>query len=669
MHGDTPEPSNGGRLRRLLFGGKRHATDPHVFHKLSLVAFLAWVGLGADGISSACYGPSEAFQALGKHYHLAIILALMTAVTVFIISASYKHIIELFPAGGGGYLVASKLLSPGVGAVSGCALVVDYVLTIITSVASGADAVFSLLPPEYYKYKLIAASAIVFVLIILNLRGVKESVLPIVPVFLLFLATHAIAIIVAVVKHVGDVPVLVHETTVEFQSSMSTLGFWGVCLLLLHAYSLGGGTYTGIEAVSNGLPVLREPRVQTGKRTMNYMAFSLAFIGGGLFIGYLVFRLAQPPAGKTLNAVLFEELAGSWPGGRAFVMVALASEALILLVAAQTGFLDGPRVLSNMAADGWMPNRFALLSDRLVTQNGILLMGVASLVLLWVSGGRVEFLLVLYAINVFVTFTLSQLGMVKHWWEVRHTHPRWLRCLLINGIGLLLTGFILVITVCLKFHDGGWLTILITGSLVAVAFVIKRHYKHTRHLLKRLDALLMEAAQPAAMPVPGTDHPVTPVVPPTASSKDKTAVILVNGFGGLGLHALFGVQRIFRGYFKNFVFIQVGIVDAGQFKGVEEIKNLETTVVDGLDRYVEYMRAHGYNATHFHSLGTDIVEEVEKLAVLVSEHFPNNVVFASQLVFPRETLWTRFLHNYTAFAIQKRLYQRGMPLLILPIRV
>jgi len=150
---------------------------------------------------------------------------------------------------------------------------------------------------------------------------------------------------------------------------------------------------------------------------------------------------------------------------------------------------------------------------------------------------------------------------------------------------------------------------------------------------------------------------------------EKTAVILVNGFGGLGLHALFGVQRVFRGHFKNFVFIQVGMIDAGQFKGVQEIQHLEKTVADGLDRYVEYMRSHGYHATSFYSLGTDVVDEVEKLAVEVAEHFPNSVLFASQLVFPRETIFTRILHNYTAFAIQKRLYQRGMPLLILPIRV
>ncbi len=663
METGDPKVTTGGRLRRLLFGHKRHATDPHVFHKLSLVAFLAWVGLGADGISSACYGPAEAFKVLGQHHYLALFLALMTAGTIFIISASYKHLIEQFPSGGGGYLVASKLLAPGVGVVSGCALVVDYVLTIIVSIASGADAVFSLLPAEWYQYKLLAASAAVIVMIILNLRGVKESVLPIVPVFLLFLATHAVAIVAGFFSHFEVVRSLPQDTVNGVNNAVGQLGVWGVVVLVLRAYSMGAGTYTGIEAVSNSMPVLREPRVETGKRTMTYMAVSLAVIAGGLFIGYLLFGLGQPAEGKTLNATLFESLTIHWPGGRYFVMAALASEALILLVAAQTGFLGGPAVLSNMALDGWMPNRFALLSDRLVTQNGVLLMGTASLILLWVSRGSVQFLLVLYSINVFVDFSLSQLGMVKHWWNQRATHPRWRNNIVVNGLGMLLAAFILMTTVCLKFHEGGWLTLLITGGFVALAFAIRRHYRHTRLLLKRLDSLV-EAAKPAHLTPDAASKP-----PPAPAPQERTAVILVNGYGGLGLHCLFGVMRLFRGDFKNFVFIQTGMVDAGRFKGVQEIKHLEQTVQEDLNKYVEYMRTRGYYATSFHALGTDVAEEVEHLAVKVSEQFPNNMLFASQLVFPRETIWTRLLHNYTAFAVQRRLYQRGMPLIILPIRV
>src|SRR3954468_8257834 len=175
------------RIRRALFGAPRDVKDPHAFHKLSLVALLAWVGLGADGLSSSAYGPDEAFRALrdehgGFHTGLAVFLALATALTVFIISYGYSRIIEQFPSGGGGYVVASKILGPRVGLVSGAALLVDYVLTITISISSGADAIFSFLP-SLAPYKLGFAFAGLALLTVMNLRGVKESVTAIAPIF------------------------------------------------------------------------------------------------------------------------------------------------------------------------------------------------------------------------------------------------------------------------------------------------------------------------------------------------------------------------------------------------------------------------------------------------------------------------------------------------------
>ena len=199
--------------------------------------------------------------------------------------------------------------------------------------------------------------------------------------------------------------------------------------------------------------------------------------------------------GKTLNAILFESITASWTGwyGVSFVWVTLFSEAVLLFIAAQTGFLDGPRVLANMALDKWLPARFAMLSDRLVTEKGILVMGIASLAMMLASNGSVDFLIVLYSINVFITFSLSQLGMVRHWWEKRESEKLWARKLVINGVGLMLTTFILISVLVLKFHEGGWVTILITGVLVMGAFFIKGHYNKTYQTLKRLD-VIVEAA-------------------------------------------------------------------------------------------------------------------------------------------------------------------------------
>jgi hypothetical protein len=654
------------RVRRLLLGRARRPTEPGVFHKLSLVAFLAWVGLGSDGISSSCYGPQELFVALGEHTSLAIFLAGMTAVTVFVISTSYMQIIEMFPAGGGAYVVASKLLSPPVGMVAGSALLVDYVLTITISVASGSDAIFSFVPQSWAPYKLTFTFLALLVLVVMNLRGVKESVVPIIPVFVVFLTTHVFVIVYAVLSKVGQVPEVWQRTAADLHGSLETLGVWGVLFLMLHAYSMGGGTYTGIEAVSNSMGILHEPKVATGKRTMVYMAASLAFIAGGLIVSYLLMnvRMPRPGVDKTLNALLFEGVTNQWGfGGSLFTYAALISEAMILVVAAQTGFISGPSVLASMATDGWMPRQFCLLSDRLVTQNGILLMGLAAAALMWISKGSVRFLVVLYSINVFAVFSLSQLGMVRHWWQVRRRDRRWRHGIAINGVGLTLTVLILATTIIVKFFEGGWMTLLVTTALVLVAILIKRHYNATGRLLRRLDALFT-----SNLPVrsTGDDHAVPAgAAPPDAS----TAIILVSGFNGLGLHTLFNILRIFRGHFSHFVFIQIGVIDAGQFKGSQEIDNLRASVTADVDRYVQYMRAHGYHAEGHFSIGTDVVEEVADIARQIVQCYPHSVVFTGQLVFPGDTFSTRILHNHMSFAIQKKLYYEGIPVLVLPVRL
>src|SRR5512145_2748760 len=328
------------KLKNLVLGGKHDIHDTSIFHKLSLIAFFAWVGLGADGLSSSCYGPEEAFLALQGHTSLSVFVALMSGLTVLIIAASYSQIIELFPTGGGGYLVASKLLSPKAGMVSGSALLIDYVLTITISVASGADALFSFLPSTWLPYKLGFAVGGVLVLTVMNMRGVKESVLPLVPIFLTFVITHAFLIGYALLMKAGNMGEVAGAVRADVARTQAELGMGGMFLLLLRAYSMGAGTYTGIEAVSNGLPILREPKVVTGKRTMRYMAVSLAVTTMGLIIAYLLYQVT-PETGKTLNAVLFETMTRGWgTGGTVFVLATLLSEAALLFIAAQAGFLD-----------------------------------------------------------------------------------------------------------------------------------------------------------------------------------------------------------------------------------------------------------------------------------------------------------------------------------------
>ena len=650
-----------GWLKRVVIGRSRDLSDQKLFHRVSLIALFAWVGLGADGLSSSCYGPEETFKALGRFPHLSLFVALAAILTILAICASYSQIIELFPAGGGGYLVASKLLSPAAGVVSGCALLVDYVLTVTISVAGSGDALFSILPPAWHHWKLEFVVAGVVVLTLLNLRGVKETVLLWVPVFFLFVALHAFAFLYVIIHYAGGFAGVAGNTIHEVKSAGSQIGWWALLALLLKAYSMGAGTYTGIEAVSNGLPILREPRVATGKRTMLYMGLSLAITVGGLLVCYLLVGV-EPQAGKTLNASLFERMTGHWPAatGFGFVLAALASEAALLFIAAQAGFLDGPRVLANMAMDRWFPTRFANLSDRFVTQNGVLLIGGAAAVMMLVSRGSVALLVVLYSINVFITFLLSQLGMVRHWWNQRRVEAAWKSKLLINGVGLLLTGFILLSLSIVKFHEGGWVTLVATGLLIAVAFGIKRHYTGVSEQLKRLDEIVPAALQSAAVPVPA---------PPVFDPKARTAVLFVNGFNGLGLHTVLRAVGLLGGVFKNYVFVQVGAVDAGNFKGTAEIARLKDHVNSECDRYVDYMQTQGFASTRFTSIGTDVVEEVVRLSRDIAGQFSNAVFFGGQLLFVRETVVLRWLHNHTIFTLQRRLFLEGLPFVILPIRV
>ncbi|HEY1661160.1 MAG TPA: APC family permease [Verrucomicrobiae bacterium] len=653
-----------GWLKNLVIGRAWNLSDKNLFQNTSLIALLAWVGLGADGLSSSCYGPEAAFDALHDHTFLSLFVAAASVLTIVVICASYSQIIEVFPTGGGGYLVASKLLSPTAGVVSGCALIGDYVLTIAISVASGTDAIYSLLPPPWstVSNKMEFAVAGVIVLTVLNLRGVKESVMLWLPVFFLFVATFTFAICYGVISHFGDLPGIAHGLAADVHADRSQIGMWGLIIVILRAYSLGAGTYTGIEAVSNGLSALREPRVQTGKHTMIYMGTSLAFVVGGLLLTYLLYHVT-PVQGKTLNAVLLGQMTATWPGwlGKSFVIAALISSAALLFIAAQTGFLGGPRILANMAVDGWMPAGFATLSDRLVTQNGVLLMGAAALLVVLLTNALVNTLVVLYSINVFITFSLSQLGMVRHWWNGRANTPGWEKRMCINGLGLLLTSSILISLCIVKFFEGGWITLLVTGFLIAAAFWVKHQYVRTQKQLRRLQELVAAAEL-------GESRSVDDIREVKCDPQARTAIFLVNGFNGLGLHTLLAVMRMFPKVYRNFVFIQVGVLDAGNFKGAAEVENLREHSLSEGQRYVAYMQRHGFYAESQVAIGTDIVDEAARLCDVVAGRFPQSQFFAGQLVFKDGRL-TRWLHNHAVFELQRRLYQLGRVMLILPIQV
>src|SRR6266487_712195 len=649
------------KITEMIFGVPLDPFSKETRRHVVLVAFLAWIGLGADGLSSSCYGPEEAFLALGENRQLGLYLAIATAVTVFIIAVAYNQVIELFPSGGGGYKVATNLIGPYAGLVSGAALIVDYMLTIAISVASGVDAVFSFLPSDIQHLKLGVEITLVVLLLVLNLRGMRESIKVLLPIFLGFFVSHAILIVLGIGMHADRLPDLIPNTLNETKQLAQHVGWVFVAALFLRAYSLGGGTYTGIEAVSNNVQSLAEPRVLTGKWTMFYMAASLSFTAGGIILLYLLWDV-QPVQGQTLNAVVFGSIIETfnWGGGTSGTVAlsaVLAFEAGLLLVASNTGFLGGPAVLANMAADSWVPHQFRYLSTRLVTENGILVMGVAALgILLW-TRGSVDLLVVLYSINVFLTFSLSLLGLCIYWVGARNTDSRWVKRLALSVLGLAVTLGILVVTVVEKFTEGGWVTMAITTLVIAIGLVIQHHYEEAKRRIRKFDAVFEE--QPFG----------SVAKPPKLEPEAPTAAFIVGSHRGGGLHALLWVQRMFPNHFRNFVFINARTVDSQSYGGEESLRLLRQEATVSLNYFVNFCNSYGLAAKSYLAFGTDPIEDITRLCEQVNRDFPNTIFFTSKLIFEKDNWFTRLLHNQAPLVLQNRLHMQGMQMIILPMRL
>ena len=648
------------KIREIVLGKALDPLETETRHSLALVAFLAWVGLGADGLSSSSYGPEETFRALAGHTHLGLYMAFATAITVFIIALAYNQVIELFPTGGGGYRVASKLVGPYLGLIAGCALILDYVLTIAISIAAGVEAVASLLPLGFHSYKLPAEAFIIGVLIILNLRGMKEAIQVLLPIFLGFVATHFVLIVYGIFAHASYLPELIPNTVNATTELAGNIGWISVAGMLLLAYSQGGGTYTGLEAVSNNVNILAEPRVHTGKMTMFYMALSLAFTASGIILLYLLWD-AHPIEGQTLNATAFSAIIASIGLGelanKILLTAVLAFEAGLLFVAANTGFLGGPAVLANMAADSWVPHKFRYLSTRLVTQNGILVLGIAALTILFWTRGSVTLLVVLYSVSVFLTFAISLFGLCLYWWQHRKELEHWLRRFLLSLLGFIICGGILAVLLVEKFTQGGWAAVLIITAIAGLCIYIRNHYRETKDAIQAVDQVF--ANQPF-----GTH--VGPVEPDPGA---QTAVFIVGSSRGGGLHALLWVQRMFPGHFKNFIFVNARTVDTHAYGGEGALEHLRAEANATLKFFVDFCHSHDMASAAYLGFGTDVVDEVTALCEDISEDYPNSIFFTSKLVFEHDNWFTRLLHNQAALAIQRRLHFESLQMVILPMKV
>jgi amino acid transporter len=327
---------------------------------------------------------------------------------------------------------------------------------------------------------------------------------------------------------------------------------------------------------------------------------------------------------------------------------------MLLFVAAQAGFIDGPRVMANMAVDSFFPHRFSALSERLTMQNGVLLMGGAALLMLFYTAGNIHNLIVMYSINVFLTFTLSQLSMARFFKDRRQ--PGRKRNLLLHVVALVMCATILAITIFEKFSQGGWLTVVLTAAVVLLCLAIKAHYDRVRKGLRQLDEILGS---------------VSPRGEPNRNALDRnapTAVQLVNGFNGLGIHTLLSTLRFFPGLYKQFVFVSISVVDSGTFKGKEEVEALRKKTADDLAKYVEVVRGLGFPAEARTDVGTEVLDAATTLCSQISLRYPRATIITGRLVFRKVAWFDRVLHNETPKLIQQRLQWLGVPMVILPVR-
>jgi hypothetical protein len=433
--------------------------------------------------------------------------------------------------------------------------------------------------------------------------------------------------------------------------------------MLLLAYSQGGGTYTGLEAVSNNVNLLAEPRVRTGKMTMFYMALSLAVTAGGIILLYLLWD-ARPVTGETLNATTFRSIIASMGMqgevlNHVLLAVVLAFEAGLLFVAANTGFLGGPSVLSNMASDSWVPHQFRYLSTRLVTQNGILVMGIAALAILFWTGGQVTLLVVLYSISVFLTFAISLFGLCLYWWSHRKDtdNARWVRRFLLSLTGFVICAGILAILLVERFAQGGWATVLIIAAIAGLCIFIRNHYRETKLAISSVDEVF--ANQPFG-PVEGSVDP---------DPEAQTAVFIVGTSRGGGLHALLWVLRMFPGHFKNFLFVNARTVDAHAYGGEGALEKMRTDAAETLEFFVDFCQSHGMASASYIGFGTDAVDEITRMCEQINREYPNTIFFTSKLIFASDNWFTRLLHNQAALAVQRRLHLEGLQMVILPMNV
>ena len=480
----------------------------------------------SDAISSSAYATEEILRVLVLAGAGALLLSIQVAIAIAlllaVVSVSYRQVCRAYPNGGGAYVVARTNLAPIFGLIAAAALLIDYVMTVAVSTAAAIAQIQSVIPAAY-DVRIEIAFVSISLITIANLRGLRESGnIFAVPTYL-FVGLALAIVAIGAFRIVTGTAVAIPPEPDAVPLGTGAIGI----LLLLKAFAGGSVALTGVEAIANGVPAFKPPEAKNAANTMTAMAVLL----GILFIGLTVFAVQfglRPtlPGGPSIVALAAATAFGN--GSVLFVTFAV-STALILFLAANTSFNAFPRLAAILAEDGYMPRQFTFRGDRLAYSWGIVLLAAVAFTLLAAFGGDTHALIPLYSVGVFVCFTLSQIGMVRHWFDERSAGWRWR--MIVNAAGALLTAVVLVVVVSEKFVDGAYLVVILVPSLVLMMLFINRQYSRASRELAVAPDLVVRAPhreQRVVIPIPGLTRAVIQAINVGRSVSDDIRAVYIS---------------------------------------------------------------------------------------------------------------------------------------------
>ncbi|HSM38724.1 MAG TPA: APC family permease [Candidatus Limnocylindrales bacterium] len=494
-----------------------------------LTKLKAMAVFSSDNISSSAYGPEEIMRILvlagAGALSLTVPLAALIIVMLAIVSLSYRQTIKAYPKGASSYIVASDNLGDNAGILAASALLIGYVVTVAVSVSAGVAAMTSIIP-ELYDYKVYISVAAVVLLMLGNLRGIRESgSIFMAPTYLyITVMLGIIAVGFARVVFGGGIPQFEAPASwVPVESGTQVLGIF----LILRAFSQGAVALTGVEAISDGVPAFKPPEWKNARTTLTWAAaiFGIMFIGIAA-LAAISGIVPDPSEEQTVLSLLVRQIMGSGP----ILVLAQVSTALILVLAANTSFADFPRLSSFLARDGFLPRQFAFRGERLAFTTGILALSGMAIVLLVGFDASVQGLIPLYTLGVFIAFTLSQTGMLTRWY--RRREEGWRPGLVINGLGALTTFVVMLVVGSSNFLQGAWLVVLLVPMMMLLLSAIRHHYRTLEHQLdlERIPEGREVAAEPLVIvPIARLDRTARQAIAFANSiSSSATAVHITN---------------------------------------------------------------------------------------------------------------------------------------------